>query len=591
MYDYGLVGNCQVSALISRMGSVDWLCLPRPDSPPVFGGLLDADGGRFEIEPEGKVARTEQRYIDNTNVLQTNITLDDGSEYSITDFCPRFLLYGRMHRPNALFRILERKKGSPAVRVGFRPVDGWTKALPKMTQGNSHISFDIRGSELRLTTNLPLTYAMERCSFVLQEPINFVTTWGSPFEDDIKSVTKDFLARTIGYWQTWVQYCSIPSLFQKETIRSALTLKLHCYEDTGAILAALTTSLPEELGQTRNWDYRYCWLRDAYFVLSAFYQLGHFEEMEGFLKFLLNVAHSEANLCPVYALDHQRPLQEVEHANWRGYQNCSPVRSNNQAAEHVQNDVYGEMILTLAPIFLDERFQHLRSSEHENLLVRFAECCRNSINSNDAGLWEVRNHWQPHSYTNLMCWAGLDRIIKIKERGFLKHLLFNLALDRQNAMDATLAAAKDNIVRNGASDESLDSSLLLMPILRFPDLPASRETVNAIEKDLRFELPDKTTNKEGFLYRYIRPDDFGKPKSAFLACSFWLAQALAKLGEKERGYSILNNVLAASNHLGLLSEHFEPGRKMQLGNFPQGYSHVGQINAAFAVSPPWAEIL
>jgi GH15 family glucan-1,4-alpha-glucosidase len=589
MYPYGLVGNCQISALVSQFGAVDWLCLPRPDSPPVFGALLDKDGGSFQIDPCGTVKRADQKYIDNTNVLQTRIILDDGSEYLITDFCPRFMLYGRMHRPNALFRIIERKAGNPCVTVNFQPVTGWDKIAPQLIQGNSHISFPIRGSELRLTTNMPLTYLLERCPFTLQEPIYLVLTWGAPFEDDLVSVSKDFLEKTIRYWQTWVQYCSIPSQFQKQTIRSALSLKLHCHEDTGAILAALTTSLPEELGGHRNWDYRYCWLRDAYFVLSAFYHLGQFEEMEGYLKFLLNVAHSESKISPVYKLDHRRPLPETEHTNWSGYQNHAPVRSHNQAAEHIQNDVYGEMILTLAPIYLDERFRHLRSRDHEDLLRSLAILCKESIDCPDAGLWEVRNHWQPHSFTNLMCWAGLDRLQKIQETGHIAQHSFDLAAERDKAFQAVLSATKNQIVRNSAKDESLDAALLMMPLLRFPNLEVCTATVNAIDKQLQY--PSGSGLADGFLYRYLRKDDFGRPQSAFLACSFWLAQALAKLGETTRATTVLSNTLRATNHLGLISEHYDPIRGMQLGNFPQGYSHVGQINAAFAVSPPWTEVL
>ncbi len=589
MYRYGLIGNCQISALVSQIGSIDWLCLPRPDSPPIFGNLLDEQGGCFQIEPSGAIRRAEQQYVDNTNVLQTRVTRDDGSEYLITDFCPRFMLYGRMHRPNAIFRIVERKAGNPCVTVRCQPVSGWEKSTPPLVQGNSHVAYPIRGSELRLTTNMPLTYLLDRCSFTLQEPIYFVLTWGAPFEDDLVTVSRDFLDKTIRYWRTWVQYCSIPSEFQKETIRSALALKLHCHEDTGAILAALTTSLPEELGGQRNWDYRYCWLRDAYFVLSAFYQIGQFEEMEGYLKFLLNVAHSGSSIAPVYKLDHRKPVPETEHPNWRGYRDHAPVRSNNQAAEHIQNDVYGEMILTLAPIYLDERFRHLRSKDHEDLLCNLAKLCRDSIDRPDAGLWELRNHWQPHSFTNLMCWAGMDRLMKIRESGCLSHVRFDLAAERDRAAAEVIAAAKHGVVRNSKQDDTLDAALLLLPLLRFPDAGVCSKTVDAIDEGLKFPSTDRST--DGFLFRYQRKDDFGKPKSAFLICSFWLSQALARMGESARAKIVLSNALRASNHLGLISEHYDPVRGLQLGNFPQGYSHVGQINAAFAVSPPWTEVL
>ncbi len=277
-----------MSALVSEMGSIDWLCLPRPDSPPVLGKLLDPEGGHFSVEAMGEYSGS-QSYLPNTTILITTLTGKDGSQFKITDFCPRFYLHGRMYRPMMLFRIVEPVAGSVSLKVRCKPVNGWEKEYLHPTRGNSHLRYEYGGDDLRLTTNMPLTYLCEETAFSLKEPLYFALTCGLGVEDDLVSVAKRFLVQTTEYWNTWVKHCSIPTLYQKETIRSALTLKLHCYEDTGAILAALTTSLPEEAGSTRNWDYRFCWLRDAYFVLSAFHKLGHFEEMEGFLKFLISI--------------------------------------------------------------------------------------------------------------------------------------------------------------------------------------------------------------------------------------------------------------------------------------------------------------
>ena len=354
MYPFGLIGNCQIAALVGKDGSIDWLCMPRPDSAPVFGKLLDPNGGHFSIRGMGKTS-SQQAYLPNTVILVTTITNEDGSVFKITDFCPRFYQHGRMYRPVALFRIVEPVRGSPSICVSCRPVNGWDKEGVRGIRGNSHLRYEVRGEDLRLITSMPLTYLCDEIPFALKEPIYFGLTWGSGVEEDLVQLALRFLKQTVDYWNTWVQHCSIPTLYQKETIRSALTLKLHCYEDTGAILAALTTSLPEENEAGRNWDYRYCWLRDAYFVLSAFHNLGHFEEREGFLKFILNIAekheHSREKLRPVYRLDQSLPVPEMEHLNWEGYRGSKPVRSGNQAAEHVQNDVYGEMVLALSPVF------------------------------------------------------------------------------------------------------------------------------------------------------------------------------------------------------------------------------------------------
>jgi GH15 family glucan-1,4-alpha-glucosidase len=592
MYNYGVIGNCQTSALTSNSGSIDWLCLPRPDSPPIFGRILDPHGGHFSVSPVGGY-HTEQNYVSNTNVLVTTFFCDDGSEFQITDFCPRFEQHGRIYRPISLFRIVEPIKGSPQIKVTCVPVNGWEKEIVKPIRGNSHIKFEIRGDALRLVTNMSLTYLIEETPFALNEKIYFGLTWSLGIEDDLADVAKQFLIKTIDYWRTWVKHCSIPTRYQKETIRSALALKLHCYEDTGAILAALTTSLPEEISHDRNWDYRFCWLRDSAFVLSAFHNLGHFEEMEGFLKFLFNIGkkyeYSRRRLSPVYTLDQDLPTPEREHLNWIGFGNSTPVRSNNQAAEHIQNDVYGEMILTLAPVFFDERFQHLRTKENEEILYDLTELCIKNIGLPDAGLWEIRNGWQEHSFSNLMSWAGVDRILKIKEFGYLKKFDFDLLNISRNLVEhRILAAAKEGTVRNGPNDDSYDCALLLLPILRFPEKEVSRNTVLQIYDKLKFGFHDPE-NK--FLFRYIRADDFGEPKSAFILCSFWLVQALAKIGEKNLASEIMEGAISSANNLGLLSEHYIPAKHQQCGNYPQAYSHVGLINAAFALSPPWADIL
>lgn len=587
MYPYGLIGNCQTSALVHQTGSLDWLCFPRPDSPPVFGKLLDPEGGEFSILSTSN-AKFSQRYLANTNVLVTEVRAEDGT-FRITDFSPRFEQFGRMYRPNSVYRIVEPVEGSPQIRVRCRPVNGWEKRPVAAVRGNSHLRFDLRSDSLRLTTNMSLTHLVDDIPITLSEKIYFALTWSAGLDDELARTAEDFLGQTVRYWQTWVKHCSIPSSFQKESIRSALALKLHCYEDTGAIMAAMTTSLPEEPGQTRNWDYRLCWLRDSYFTLTAFHNLGHFEEMEGFLRFLLGIVKSDETLRPVYRIDQSSPLPELEHSEWRGFLDGRPVRSNNAAAEQVQNDAFGEMILALTPIFFDERFFQLRTRDHEQLLMHLAKQCANVISLPDAGLWELRGGWQEHSFTNLMCWAGLDRIARLRDRGFFKGVDFDVDKARYSAEQAVRRAVVDGSLRNGPTDPSHNAALLQMPLLRFPDAALNESTVDAITKELRISLEGRSDCHH--LYRYKIQDDFGVPQSAFLFCSFWWAQALAKLGRKQEAREILVEVHKAANPLGLFSEHFVPLSGQQLGNFPQAYSHVGQLNAAFAVSDDWDEVL
>ncbi|TKB66731.1 MAG: glycoside hydrolase family 15 protein [Nitrospira sp.] len=594
MYQYGLIGNCQISALISAQGSLDWLCLPRPDSPPIFGKILDQEGGQFSISasiPSSETTTTQQ-YLPNTNILITTVSLPNGDAFRITDFCPRFLQYGRIYRPAALFRIVEPLSGSPSIRVCCKPVSGWEKAPVRPVRGSSHVRYDIRGDYLRLLTNMPLTYLCEETPVILTSKMYFALTWGLGIEDDLVKVSHEFLDQTTKYWRTWVKQCSIPVIYQEEVIRSALALKLNCYEDTGAILAAPTTSLPEEPGGPRNWDYRYCWLRDAHFSLSAFHNLGQFEEMEGFLKFLLNVGYaseqSHDRLAPVYKLSQDLPLPETEYANWQGFLGSRPVRSHNQAAEHIQSDVYGEMILTLAPIFFDNRFIDLRTKEHEALVANLVRLCERSISQPDAGPWEIRNGWKEHSFTNLMCWAGLDRAYRMQQAGFLRDLPTNLDSARARAANALLQATKNKALRNGPTDESYDASLAQLAILGFPDREVCDTTITQIKHALAVRQDGKET---GFFFRYLRQDDFGKPQSSFVICSFWVVQALAKLGRLAEAKQIMKQILTGANGVGLFAEHFVPETRVQLGNFPQAYSHVGLINAAFAVSPPWSDVL
>ena len=596
MYAYGLIGNCQSSALVGKNGSIDWFCLSRPDSAPVFGALLDPAGGSFSVDPPEHATnlRTRQEYLENTNILRTELSWEANGKVreavEILDFFPRFEQFGRMYRPIALFRRVRAIEGNPLVRMRVRPVRGWSKEPAKAERGNSHFRYELEDGEMRLLTNVSLTELEEdRPHLVGGAGAYFALTWGVSLEEDLISVYESFLEKTTRYWRTWVRHCSIPAYFQKETIRSALALKLHVYEETGAILAALTTSLPETPGQVRNWDYRFCWLRDAFYTLSAFRNLGHFEEVEGFLNYLLALVKENEQdlkrLAPVYSLARQLPLPELEHAAWTGWSGSRPVRSGNQAAEHIQNDVYGEMILAILPLYLDERFLDLRTPDLDRIVEYLGKLCDRSVDQPDAGLWEIRGDNQIHSFTNLICLTALRSLERLRAQGLLegvKEKEWKRAAERAEA--AVRAAVDANgVILNGPKDATLDSSLLQIAPFAFGDSRIVRATVDRIKSELAIE--------PGFLFRYKRVDDFGTPESAFVICSFWLIQALAVVGEREEALALMQNVMSAGNHLMLFAEHFDPHTKTQLGNFPQAYSHVGLINAAFAVSPDWPSFL
>ncbi len=585
MYQYGIVGNCHISSYISHNASIDWLCLPRPDSAPVFGRILDPEAGFFSIDVKDQ-ATSRQEYLENTNVLVTELLDTSGNSAKVTDFCPRFRQHERMYRPAMLVRIIE-PNGSVSIKVTCNVIDGWKKDLIKASRGNSHLRFETERGTLRLLTNIPLTYLTEGTEFRLTEKAYFVLSWDQAVEEDLGALCERFLQKTEEYWKIWVKHCAIPTLFQKEVIRSALALKLHCYEDTGAILAALSTSLPEEINGVRNWDYRFCWIRDAYFALTAFRNIGHFEEMEGFLKFLTELVLDSKNqnvFPPVFRLDKSLPLPELSLDNWAGWANSKPVREGNLAAMQTQLDAFGEMILSISPIFFDQRFAHLRTKELENLLWELGKKCEDSLGKADAGIWEIRGGWKEHTFSTLMCWAGLDRLLRLRRLGFFPNDSWKVQQAHDAAVNQVLRAAKDGFLKNSPSDDTIDASLALSTVLRFPDAEINRNTLEEIIKELQLD-------DSGLFYRYKRSDDFGAPDSAFLICSFWVVQALARAGERDRALDIFHKVMATKNELGLFSEHFHPGKKMQLGNFPQAYSHVGFINAAFELSPSWTSIL
>jgi len=584
--DLGLIGNCQYSALIENTGDVVWCCLPRFDSAPVFSTLLDeADGGVLRVAPVTS-ARGAMRYLDNTNVLETTFVTADGS-FRIIDFAPRFVQHERMFRPTQLIRVIEPITGTPRVEARCDPRLGWTKDTPQRTRGSNHMRYEGFASQLRLTTDIPMSY-MEGRSFTLTERRYLVLTWGAPIEEPLAPLCDRFLRDTMRYWERWVKDCDIPALYQQEVIRSALALKLHCFEDTGAIVAAMTTSIPEAPGSGRTWDYRYCWLRDAYYVLHAFRLLGHFEEREKFVDFLLNVAGAsvDLDLSPLYRVDGGVDLEERILADWRGFGGEGPVRVGNGAVGQRQNDIYGEMVLALAPVFMDERFKRERSTAALDLLERLARKAVSVAGTPDAGIWEVRTPPAPQTFSSLMSWAAADRMGRVAQR-HRPHCAreFNEAAARlRDTILATAWSEEQHSFVATAGGQNLDASLLQMAELRIfgRDDVRLRQTVDAIRGRLV---------RDGWLSRYQHDDGFGRPAVAFVVCTFWLVEALAVTGRVDEAREVMATVQKTLSPLGLLSEDYDPREGRMWGNFPQAYSHVGLIHAAFSASPEWSEVL
>jgi len=587
--DLALIGNCQLSALVSRSGSIAWACMPRFDSPPVFGALLDPDGGSFSIAPaDGSVG--VQAYLPNTNVVETRFESPGeggGSSFRVIDFAPRFMQNERSFRPTMLIRIVEPLTGTPQVRASCDPVLGWSKEKPRREQGSHHIEFGGYDARLRLTTDASLSYLRGE-PFALTETKHFVLTWGAPVEEPLTPLCRRFLEETKRYWQIWVKHCAIPPVYQEEVIRSALALKLHCFEDTGAIIAATTTSIPESAGSGRTWDYRYCWLRDAYYTLGAFNLLGHFEEREQFLHFLLDVAGRSPNLdlAPLHRIDGRADLEESILPHWAGYNGEQPVRVGNGAATHLQYDVYGEMVLALTPLFLDARFRESVTPELLDLVTRLSHKAIKVAGEPDAGIWEYRTAMRPQTFSTVMCWAAVDRMKRIADR-YTPHRSAELAAEAARIRDVILKDAVHATGGHLVADHGgleVDAALLQAVTLRLfePGDPRAHATVDAVIRDL---------SQDGWLRRYRVDDGFGVPTVAFTLCTLWLVEALAAIGRKDEARALMDKIRTIKAPLGLLAEDVEFSTGTMWGNFPQAYSHVGVIHAAFAASPKWAEMI
>ncbi|MBL8608798.1 MAG: glycoside hydrolase family 15 protein [Myxococcales bacterium] len=581
----GLIGNCQISALVSRGGSIVWSCMPRFDAPPVFASLLDEGaGGSFDISPADG-SHGVQRYLPNTNVLETRFE-SDGSAFRVLDFAPRLVQYARSFRPTKLVRIVEPLLGTPRIRVRCRPTLGWSRKEPRREHGSNHVSFCGYDAELRLTTDAPQSY-LDGESFALTETKRFVLAWGSPVEEPLEPLCDRFLRETIRYWQTWVKHCDIPPIYQEEVIRSALVLKLHCFEDTGAIVAALTTSIPESPGSGRTWDYRYCWLRDAFYALGAFRLLGHFEEREQFLQFLLNVASStpDLELAPLYRIDGRSDLDEKVLVDWAGFEGEKPVRIGNLAATHRQNDVFGEMVLALAPLFLDARFRDHATAPVLDLVTRLTRKAIRVAGQPDAGIWEIRSEWRPQTFSTLMCWAAADRMSRIAARhcpGDAEELQREARRIRAEILGNALDPTGTFLVADHGGTE-VDAALLQAVTLRLLE-PSDRRldaTIDAVIASLQHG---------GWLRRYRTDDGLGVPSVAFILCTFWLVEALSRVGRLEEARALMDRIRTLDSPLGLLAEDLDPDTGRMWGNFPQAYSHVGMIHAAFAASPRWSEV-
>ena len=569
-----------------------WACVPRVDGDPVFSALLDDKNwnspdarGFWAIELEN-CTKVEQRYIRNTPILVTRQTDDQGNAIELYDFCPRYQHLGRMYRPVAFARVVRPVAGSPRIRIRLRPTTSWHSETVPISYGSNHIRLVLSYMAMRMSTNAPIGLISQESWFRLEHDMHFFLGPDESFSDALRPAVERMLEDTIREWQMWVRGLAIPPEWQEAVIRSAITLKLCQHEETGAIVAALTTSIPEHADSGRNWDYRYCWIRDAYYTVEALNRLGALDVLESYLVYLRNIVDGAkgGHIQPLYDVRGNATLEEREAKSMPGYRGMGPVRVGNAAYSQIQHDAYGQIVLSSVQGFIDQRLVRMADISDFEALEAVGERAWTVYDQPDAGLWELRTRAHVHSYSAVMCWAACDR---------LAHAASALGLDtreiywreRAEIMKARILQSawrtSSNAISATFEDDARDASLLQLLDLRFltPDNPMFLGTLKALEKDLR---------RGNDMLRYSTPDDFGEPVTAFNVCTFWLIEALHRTGRTEEARMLFEEMLSRRTAAGLLSEDIDPATGELWGNYPQTYSLVGIINCAVLLSKPWS---
>jgi GH15 family glucan-1,4-alpha-glucosidase len=589
--DYGLdlavIGNGRTAALVNPEARIVWWCFPRFDSDPVFCQLLagDEEKGFTDVVVED-LAETTSEYVRNTAIVTTTLRDRHGGAVRVTDFAPRFYQFGRIFRPPQLIRIIEPVAGLPRITIRFRPTHDYGHPTTERALGSSHIRYAGGSTALRLTTDAPLSYIDREASFVLNRPLHLAFGSDTPFERALESTCREFADNTRDYWVEWVRRLGVSWDWQEATLRAAITLKLSNFEETGAIIAAHTTSIPEAPGSGRTWDYRYCWLRDAYFVVQALNRIGATRTMEQFISYILTIASAPTEkLRPVYSIVSTDPMEERIVESLKGYRGDGPVRIGNEAAMQDQHDTYGSMILAAAPMFFDRRLPRMGDADLFHRLEPLGERAAALAMTPDAGIWEFRGRKRIHVHSAAMCWAGCQRLEAIAAHLGLTERAAYWGQTAARIGEELLARAwnpKRNAFTAAIDCDELDASVLLLPDLGLiePNDPRFVSTLEVVDRELR---------REQHVMRYVGSDDFGFPETAFLICRFWLIDALWISGRRSEARDRFIDALKLRNRYGLCSEDVHPKTGELWGNFPQTYSMAGLILTAMKLSRSWED--
>jgi GH15 family glucan-1,4-alpha-glucosidase len=578
--NYGAVGNCRTAALISDKGSIDWFCFPDFDSPSVFGKLLDEKKGGNMSFIVGNDYRISQRYLEHTNILSTLFEATEGA-FEVIDFMPRYkLLDYDYYLPPELYRLIRLKRGTPRFRVNYNPALNYARGEVGHKTGPEYVKTYAKANErdtIYLYSGIPYDVIFNQQEVLLLRDEFLLVSYNQKLIPiDMNRVNLEF-QRTRLYWMNWTNRSKKYTAFNEQIERSMLVLKLMSYQRSGAVLAALTTSLPESIGEVRNWDYRFCWLRDASMSIETLVKVGHRGAAERFIAFITGILYSKYDRFQImYGIRGERVLTEYDLPHLAGYKNSKPVRVGNDAYHQMQNDSFGYLMDVIYQYYLyfpgtldeiEDMFEVVK-----NIVRTVMEDWRKP----DKGIWEIRGDEKHFVLSKVMCWVALDRAEKIavmlQKGGYADKWRCEAELIKT---DVFMQGWKEEIQSFSQTycNTELDSSLLLMEVYGFIDAtdPRYKQTVDAIYRKLMYK---------GLMFRYNNVDDFGIPSSAFTICTFWMVRALYVTGRQAEALTLFETLLSYSNHLGLFSEDLDFDTKSQLGNFPQAYSHLALINTA-----------
>ncbi|MGE4433580.1 MAG: glycoside hydrolase family 15 protein [Bacteroidales bacterium] len=579
--DYGAIGNCRSAALVSAKGSIDWLCFPDFDSPSVFAKILDKEKGgslSFEVEAGCKIS---QQYKAHTNILSTLFETEEWA-FEVVDFMPRYKIedFNDHFLPPELYRLLRVKRGVPQLKVCYDPklnyasLDVVHKDGPKYIKS---VAINDERETIYLYSDLDYTSILQKKSITLTNDSFLLVSYNQKLIPvDIKRVELEY-QRTRVYWLNWTNRSRKFTQYNDSIERSMLVLKLMSYQRTGAVLAALTTSIPETIGEVRNWDYRFCWMRDASMSIKTLLSLGHRGAAKRFMDYIHSILKSKGDRFQImYGIRGERELIESQLEYLSGFQNSRPVRIGNAAYSQKQSDSVGYLMDVIYQYYLYFPGTLDEIEDMWEVVKNIVKTVYEDWKLPDNGIWEIRGKSSHFVLSKVMCWVALDRAVRIaellNETGYAEK--WRKEADRIR-IDVHQKGWKDSIQSFSQTyeNEDLDASLLLMEGYGFIDATDERyiKTVAAIQKNLR---------RNGLLYRYINHDDFGLPSSAFTICTFWMIRALFVTGNTQEARALFDTMLSYANHVGLFSEDLDFETKAQLGNFPQAYSHLALIETA-----------